>query len=132
MIQRDYLLAIIEDFFQALAQILYKKKLGKEETRHDIDGLYTRFLENNRAFFLTNNLKTSLQAFSDPTKVSMQKEMLAELLYQELTTFDYQIDKRQIAETLLALYDDIERTEQTFSFQREARRKEALLWLENN
>lgn len=132
MIKRDYLLAIIEDFFQALAQILYKKKFGKEDVKHDIDSLYTRFLENNRAFFLTNNLGTALKAFSDPTKVSMQKELLAELLYQELITFDYSIDKRQIAESLLELYNDIEKTEQTLSLEREERKKEVLLWLENN
>lgn len=132
MIQRDYLLAIIEDFFQALAQILYKKKFGKEDVKHDIDSLYTRFLENNRAFFLTNNLGTALKAFSDPTKVSMQKELLAELLYQELITFDYSIDKRQIAESLLELYNDIEKTEQTLSLEREERKKEVQLWLENN
>lgn len=132
MIKRDYLLAIIEDFFQALAQILYKKKFGKEDVTHDIDSLYTRFLENNRAFFLTNNLGTALKAFSDPTKVSMQKELLAELLYQELITFDYSIDKRQIAESLLELYNDIEKTEQTLSLEREERKKEVQLWLENN
>ncbi len=132
MIKRDYLLAIIEDFFQALAQILYKKKFGKEDVKHDIDSLYTRFLENNRAFFLTNNLGTALKAFSDPTKVSMQKELLAELLYQELITFDYSIDKRQIAESLLELYNDIEKTEQTLSLEREERKKEIQLWLENN
>lgn len=132
MIKRDYLLAIIEDFFQALAQILYKKKFGKEDVKHDIDSLYTRFLENNRAFFLTNNLGTALKAFSDPTKVSMQKELLAELLYQELITFDYSIDKRQIAESLLELYNDIEKTEQTLSLEREERKKEVQLWLENN
>lgn len=132
MIKRDYLLAIIEDFFQALAQILYKKKFGKEDVKHDIDSLYTRFLENNRAFFLTNNLGTALKAFSDPTKVSMQKELLAELLYQELITFDYSIDKRQIAVSLLELYNDIEKTEQTLSLEREERKKEVQLWLENN
>lgn len=135
MIQRDYLLAIIEDFFRALALVLERiiKKGGKkEDVEKDIDKLYFKFLENNRTYFLTNNLQDTIRAFSDSTKVKMQKEILAELLYQELKVFDYNIDKKKVATDLLNLYDDIERTEQTFSFQREARRKEALLWLENN
>lgn len=133
MIQRDYLLAIIEDFFRALALVLERiiKKGGKkEDIEKDIDKLYFKFLENNRTYFLTNNLQDTIRAFSDPTKVKMQKEILAELLYQELKVFDYNIDKKKVATDLLNLYDDIDQTDQTVSFERETRRQEVRLWLE--
>ncbi|MDO4191486.1 MAG: hypothetical protein Q4D14_07405 [Bacteroidales bacterium] len=132
MIQRDYLLAIIEDFFRALVRVidtLRKKSQKPEVIEKEIDGLYTRFLQNNRNYFLTHSIKQSIAAFSDPTKIQMQKEILAELLYQELKVFDYQIDKKTIASNLLALYDDIEQSSQTFSFQRETRKREVEQWL---
>ena len=133
MIQRDYLLAIIEDFFRALALVLERiiKKGGKkEDIEKDIDKLYFKFLENNRTYFLTNNLQDTIRAFRDPTKVKMQKEILAELLYQELKVFDYNIDKKKVATDLLNLYDDIDQTDQTVSFERETRRQEVRMWLE--
>lgn len=133
MIQRDYLLAIIEDFFRALALVLERiiKKGGKkEDIEKDIDKLYFKFLENNRTYFLTNNLQDTIRAFSDSTKVKMQKEILAELLYQELKVFDYNIDKKKVATDLLNLYDDIDQTDQTVSFERETRRQEVRMWLE--
>lgn len=133
MIQRDYLLAIIEDFFRALALVLERiiKKGGKkEDVEKDIDKLYFKFLENNRTYFLTNNLQDTIRAFSDSTKVKMQKEILAELLYQELKVFDYNIDKKKVATDLLNLYDDIDQTDQTVSFERETRRQEVRMWLE--
>lgn len=125
-LQRDYILAIIEQFFQALRRVVESIRNTQQPTETDLqqfEDLYNIFLNDNRQYFLTAKITDIYATFGNSDKTMAQKEMLAELLYSELELFDHHNHKREICEKLLALYDDIDNESDSFSFRRAQRRQ---------
>ena len=124
MIKQDYLLAMIEHFFKMIARMLRLKETDPEAVEPELEKIYSQFLNNNRAYFLTTGLSNLYQAFGESEKGISQAEMLAELFYRELQLFDRPEINPLIARKLIGLYDYIDAQTREFSIERMNRRKE--------
>lgn len=126
MIRQDYLIAMIEQFFQAIARVMKFRTLQPEKVMPGLDKLYAGYLEHDRNFFLTSDLPAILQTFADSEKGIAQTEMLAELFYRELQIFGPDATHNDLPERLLQLYDYIDRQTREYSIERMARREEMM------
>lgn len=129
MIRQDYLLVIIEQFFQAITKLLHKKEENPDYLSLEIDKIYTRFLNSNRTFFLSAQMSDIYRVFQQSKYELAQAEMLAELFYRELQLFNPSQKNAEIAAKLIELYDYIDVNSQTYSLDRSNRRKEVEAYL---
>ncbi len=83
MLQRDYILRLIQLFFDAIAKFLHSKE-GKdpELLRLELDGFYKTFLKFSPNHFQNLSIEEIIYSFNDEERL-IKIEILAELFYQE-------------------------------------------------
>ncbi|MEG1587142.1 MAG: hypothetical protein RR346_09720 [Bacteroidales bacterium] len=123
MIRQDYLMAMIEQFFKAIARLVKLRNSEPEKVMPILEDLYTDYLKHDRDFFLTSDLTAILQTFAGSEKEIAQTEMLAELFYRELQIFGPAANQH-LPGQLLQLYDYIDKQTREYSIERMNRRKE--------
>ncbi|MDO5570578.1 MAG: hypothetical protein Q4F97_03825 [Bacteroidales bacterium] len=130
MIKQDYLMAMIESFFKAIARVLkFKSNLPKPEIEKQLDDIYSEFLKNNREFFLSNDLNGIISTFSSNDRM-VKLNMLSEILYRELELFNLPERNKELALKLIDLYDYINENSKEYSIEREFRRSEIQKFIE--
>lgn len=83
MLQRDYLMRLLKDFFEALTELLGKTKTSTaQEFEKKIETLYKTYFQHNRAFFLQADAETITREVmtGDLQNALAKSEMLAALL----------------------------------------------------
>lgn len=115
MLQRDYIMNLIQLFFEALAKFLRKKENQKPDVlRPELDELYKTFLKYPRDHFKEMSIDEIISSFNDEEKL-YKLEIVAELFYQDALLGE--VDK-QLLKKALALFRYVDLNGDVFSFDR--------------
>ena len=117
MIQQDYFIRIIREFFEALSRALEKKEMeGRSKAIHEMYQQYLgsyEYYQNATAEEAIDHITTAY-----PEEQRYQRmEMLAELYYAEAEWRAYPINTT-LLERALQLFELIDRNSDTFSLAR--------------
>ncbi len=114
MLQRDYILRLIQEFAKAMALLLQKKKLT--ERRTELQRMYDQYVDPYDLLFNadTDQMMDHMLQFA-PEERLQRMEMLAELYLAEADTVG-KITADQLLEKAYFLYDYIETEGRTLSF----------------
>ena len=120
MIQKDYILRLIEEAAKVLAKALKLKNDGDyEQAKQILDEAYNDILkiDKNAALFVSNNefiayLTNGLQL--EPGKI----EILANFFTEDASIEENILTKKNLIEKALLLYKYIGESDKTFSFER--------------
>ena len=115
MLQRDYIMRLIQLFFEALAKFLRNKENQKLDVlRPELDELYKTFLKYPRDHFKDMSIDEIINSFNDEEKL-YKLEIVAELFYQDALLGE--VD-RLLLEKSLALFRYVDLNGDVFSFDR--------------
>lgn len=126
MIERDYVMRLVKQFFDALAKLVSNRNEDNvEEIQVQLSGLYEQYLGKEMTFFYSSSVEsiiTGIVAGKDLQKEGIPRmEMLAELLYQDAIRKHDATLKQNLLRKALALFDYLAANSHTFSVDREAR-----------
>jgi nucleoside diphosphate kinase len=89
MIERDYIMRILQEFFNAIAKVVHQKDESGDfdEAEERYDEMYRQFFHSKRKYFLDTEKETIVaeleDACNDERDLTGKLQMLAELLYQD-------------------------------------------------
>lgn len=121
MIQDDYILRMLERFFQSLHNLLKQSKTVEDSQKlPDLTTLYTSYLEQNRSYFFTNDAPTIWADFEKEAQgfACVKSEIAAELLYLEAKKEQHPTTRRELLNKALSLLEYSEVSSSTFSVRR--------------
>lgn len=115
MLQRDYIMRLIQLFFEALAKFIRSKE-GKEPelVRLELDDLYKTFLKQPRGYFNDLSIEDIINSFDEEELFKI--EIVAELMYQDALIGS--INEGLLTKSL-ALMKHIDLFSDTFSLNRQ-------------
>ena len=116
MLERDYIMRLIQMFFEALAKFIRNKEGKDPEILHkEVDELYKTFLKLPRDHFYNMKFEEIVDSF-DLTERVYKAEIVAELFYQDALLND-EINEMLLRKSLdLFKYADL--NTETFSIDR--------------
>lgn len=116
MLHRDYIMRLIQLFFEALAKFIRNKE-GKdpEILRPELDELYKNFLKHPRDFFKDFSVEEIINFFDNDEKL-YKIEIVAELFYQDAMLGD---PDKELLRKALSLFKYVDLNSDTFSFDRQ-------------
>ncbi len=116
MLHRDYIMRLIQLFFEALAKFIRNKE-GKdpEILRPELDELYKNFLKHPRDFFKDFSVEEIINFFDNDEKL-YKIEIVAELFYQDAMLGD---PDKELLRKALSLFRYVDLNSDTFSFDRQ-------------
>lgn len=124
MIERDYIMRILKQFFDMLQKLINNIDTSKEETLElELNGLCLKFLGNSIEFYSDiedHNIIDSLGQGS-PSEVQARATMLSELLYHRVIGLDDELERTRLAKNVLTLLNYIDEHSNTYSFERFSR-----------
>jgi hypothetical protein len=119
MIQKDYIMRLIKQFFEAVERLIKMK--SKEHDRMEIqtylNEMYDTFLKKSGDFYHSTEIEEIIQSFKNDEKEPML-EILSELLYQDALLRDNQ---HELLIKALKLNEYMQEHSATFSFNRQLR-----------
>ena len=118
MLQKDYLLRLVEEFAQAL--ILLRNQKDRNKKMEEMRRLYQRYLGGPYEFYHTATLEDAVDAISQyPENERFQRlEMLAELYYAESPLHSLPI-RQQLLEKAYAIFYYCDQHSGLFSMERQ-------------
>ena len=117
MIQQDYFIRVIREFFAALARALEKKEIeGRSKAIHEVYEQYLGSYEFYQNATPEESIEHILQHYPEEQRYQ-RLEMLAELYYAEAEWRAYPINTT-LLERALQLFEMIDRNSDTFSLAR--------------
>lgn len=121
MLHRDYIMRLIQLFFEAMAKFIRNKE-GKdpEILRPELDEFYKNFLKHPRDFFKDFRAEEIIDFFNEDERL-FKVEIIAELFYQDALLGEP--DKELLGKSL-ALLKYVDLNSDTFSFDRQRRTSE--------
>jgi hypothetical protein len=121
MVERDYIMRLMHDFFDALARLLTHIEADQFDTSHQyLKELYEQYFKQHRTFFLESGieeLQQSLKSGDLQTDV-LKSEMLAELLLADARLHQSTDIQAQLLSKALALFQFAETNSDTYSANR--------------
>mgnify|MGYP001477593062 CR=1 FL=1 len=124
MLQRDYILRILQQFYDALHKLVNNIEAEKiEEVQLQFNGMYLDYLKKDSSFFYENDIPTILKFLGEGNdKDSLTKiTILAELLYNDALLNQNSEMKQKLLSKTLELLQLIKSKDKTFSTERENR-----------
>lgn len=140
MLKRDYIMRLMQQFFETLEKLLEERKRKPEsEIRMRINGLYEAYFHRPQKFFQESSgediVKYLLQEFymlpdgaeeadirQAQNDLLYRMEMLADLLYHDIEiSADEQSVVKGMCENTLYILEHIDARSSTFSFERRKR-----------
>lgn len=124
MLQRDYIMRILQQFYDALHKLVNNIEAEKiEDVQLQFNGMYLDYLKKDSSFFYENDVNTILQFLGDgKDKDSIAKiSMLAELLYNDAMLNQDSDTKPNLLSKTLELLLFIKEKDKTFSSERDSR-----------
>lgn len=121
MIEKDFIMRILQQFFLALNTLLGnldEKKI--EETRMQLKDLYVTYFEESSQYYYNINIDELLNQFKSNEEFWKYEriEMLAELYYYDgIISIDSAL-KNDLLNKVLMLYDYLEEMSNSFSLER--------------
>ena len=119
MLQRDYIMRMIQGFFKDLDALFHgKQKRDREIPSAAIEEMHRRYLKNTREYHIKSSTDDLIASFADAPDGIYQAEMLAALLHREaLLRIDIPLQK-ELLEKSLALYRYINIRSKNYSSER--------------
>jgi len=124
MIERDYIMRILQEFFAALAKVVRQKEEDNNtaDIQERFDAMYRQFFHASPdSFYYANNeiiLADILEESDSDGDAEARMQMLSELLYQDaLIKKDLQL-RYVLLDKALYLLMYLENTSRTFSWER--------------
>jgi len=124
MLQRDYIMRILQQFYDALHKLVNNIEAEKiEDVQLQFNGMYLDYLKKDSSFFYENDISTILQFLGDGNdKESLVKiSILAELLYNDALLNQKSEMKQKLLSKTLDLLLLIKSRDKTFSEERDSR-----------
>jgi hypothetical protein len=124
MIERDYIMRILKQFFDVLQKLINNIDPDNEEGfKVELNELCELYLGNSISFYADNKNEDILSALGDRSHSEMQARatMLAEVLYHNIVITKDEDGKILLARKVLALLSFIEEHSDTYSFERLSR-----------
>lgn len=105
MLSRDYILRILQTFFDLTAKLFDGKRKTDEEFELELNHLYNAYFQKSRAFFM-NTLPEEIPAVLGEDAFLLEKNsMLAEICYREYQHASDEESKRNWGLKAKFLYD---------------------------
>lgn len=116
MLQRDYIMRLIQLFFEAVAKFVRSKEGKDQDTlRLELDNLYKTFLKYPRGHFSDKSIDEIIHSFNEEDAL-YRIEIAAELIYQEALLGGV---NKPLLKKALALFEYVDLSGETFSFDRQ-------------
>jgi hypothetical protein len=122
MLERDYILRLLNKFFENLSLYLDRKRKGEED---QIETFYTNYFHPSK-FYIDNTKEEVLNSLSEYPKdeEEYRMEMLAELLCQDALERKEESVKVNLLKKSLFLYERLDTLSSTYSFERKRKIQE--------
>jgi len=116
MLERDYIMRLIQEFMAALARVLEKKEVTTR--REEIRKLYDKYVGPYTLYYnaSVDEVMQAIQSYGVEQRIQ-RLEMLAELYYTEADMVS-KPDRDFLLEKAYALFDFIDHNGKTYSFDR--------------
>ncbi|MDR2471963.1 MAG: hypothetical protein LBD53_00160 [Tannerella sp.] len=131
MIERDYILRILQEFFDAISKIIRRKEEGEDDftaIQKRFDEVYRQFFRSAPNYFYENDKETILEKIEDESYSERETEarltMLSELLYQDALIKPDVVQRCDLLSKVLYLLEYFDGRSRTFSWEREQRKTE--------
>lgn len=121
MIEKDFIMRILQQFFLALNSLLGNLDENKiEETRIQLKDLYVTYFEKSSQYYYSINIDELLNQFKSNEEFWKYEriEMLAELYYYDGIISIDSAFKNDLLNKVLMLYDYLEEMSNSFSLER--------------
>lgn len=105
MIQRDYIIRLIQQLIDSLFMLFDKKDLSEEELSNQLENMYIDYLDQSKIFYRESSMDdviSFLQNRYGDDEYLYRIEMLTEIIYQDGM---HDNDKSEKQETLLKALD---------------------------
>lgn len=123
MYEQDYLLKVIEEFFQSLNKAIHGTHFdGGPEPEDKLADLYGSYFQADSSFFYANSavtIFTFLRERCNEHDLCMHIEMFAELLYQDGILKSELSEKINLFGKALFFFEYVEQESNTYSMERE-------------
>ena len=119
MLQRDYIMRMLQEFFKDLDALFHGKQKRDGEISSDaIEEMHRRYLKNTREYYIKSSTDDLIASYENAPDGIYQAEMLAALLHREaLLRIDTPLQKELLAKSL-ALYRYINIRSKNYSSER--------------
>jgi hypothetical protein len=124
MIERDYLMRILKQFFDVLNKLINNIDPEKEgDIQVQLKGLFLDYLGNDYAFFCKEPIEKIMETISTGTQTDAlaKATMLSELFYNSAILSEEEDLKNMLFIKSLFLLKFIDSNSNTFSFERQRR-----------
>ena len=129
MVERDYLMRILQEFFDAIARIIHRGKSDQEpdlaEMENRFSDMYRQFFKKPAEYFYEAEKETLLNDLEQegyPEEHLFAKiQMLSELLYQDALIKKCIPEKCMMLEKVFYLLACLNQNSRTFSWERNQR-----------
>lgn len=124
MLSRDYILRILQTFFDLAAKLFDGQRKTEEEFEMELNHLYTAYLQKSRAVFMDSSPEELLQILQEGDYLLEKSSILAELCYREYQYATDEQSKRNWGLKAQFLYDYLNSHSTDYSLVYAARSKE--------
>lgn len=121
MIHKDYLLKILQQFFEEIAKYLRNKKeyeIENPQLQTQLTGLYTTFFNQTADFYISKSADEIITSFDEQERL-IKIEMLSELIYQDALLKPQGETRQQLLQKSLDLFEYLNAHSATYSIPRE-------------
>lgn len=121
MIHKDYLLRILQQFFEEIAKYLRNKKeyeIENPQLQTQLTGLYTTFFNQTADFYISKSADEIIASFDEQER-PIKIEMLSELIYQDALLKPQGETRQQLLQKSLDLFEYLNAHSATYSIPRE-------------
>jgi hypothetical protein len=136
MVERDYILRILQEFFQAIAKVVRRKEESGDfaEAEARFDEMYRQFFRRERTYYFDTEKEIIAEDIEDETiseRDAIGKiQMLAELLYQDALIRKTAPERIDLLEKALYLFRYLDANSKTFSWERGQRMQDIVKMLD--
>ena len=122
MIERDYIMRLLRQLFDALNEIVHgRKEESAEVVQHQVNGLYRQYFDREPQFFYDSTTESIIHLLEDSnshTDAFIKIEMLAELIYNDAILRPESPLRSDLLAKALGLFEYLEKNSSTFSLSR--------------
>ncbi len=119
MFERDYIMRILQTFFEDVAKVIHRKLHPDDEQQLEAFGdLYRNYLKNDRDYYYGMSSESLIASFSKDPDGIYKAEMVATLLYQDALLQKDETFRNELLGKSLALYQYIDQSSKDFSTER--------------
>ena len=118
MFERDYIMRILQNFFEDVAKIIHGKHRPDDEQLEAFGDLYQNYLKNDRAYYYRTSSESLIVSFNNDPDGMYKAEMLAILLYHDASLQKEEAIRKALLEKSLALLRYVDAQSKVFSPER--------------